>query len=42
MGVTFNEPDLAPFQEAVQPIYERLASESLEIWEVCEKIQNFE
>ena len=42
MGVTFNEPDLAPFQEAVQPIYERLASESPEIWEVCEKIQNFE
>lgn len=42
MGVTFNEPDLTPFQEAVQPIYERIASESPEIWEVCEKIQNFE
>ncbi len=41
MGVEFNEPDLAPFQEAVKPIYDRLAEESPEIWEICEQIQNF-
>lgn len=41
MGVTFNEPDLAPFQEAVKPIYDRLKSDSPEVWAACEKIQNF-
>lgn len=42
MGVTFYHPDLAPFQTAVQPIYDRLASEEPEVWSVCETIQNFE
>lgn len=41
MGVTFTKPDLAPFQEAVKPIYDRLAAESPEVWAACEKIQNF-
>lgn len=39
-GVIFTYPDKTPFQEAVKPIYERLASEEPEIWAVCEKIQN--
>ncbi len=42
MGVTFYTPDLTPFQEAVQPIYDRLASEEPDVWAVCEKIQNYE
>ena len=41
MGVTFYHPDsLAPFQEAVQPIYDRLAKEEPEVWALCEKIQH--
>lgn len=39
-GVTFYYPDKAPFQEAVAPIYEKLAKEEPEIWAVCEAIQN--
>lgn len=39
-GVTFNYPDKAPFQEAVKPIYERLAAEEPEVWALCERIQN--
>lgn len=43
MGVTFYHPDsLAPFQEAVQPIYDRLAKEEPEVWALCEKIQAFQ
>lgn len=42
MGVEFYYPDKAPFQEAVQPIYDRLASEEPDVWAVCEKIQNFQ
>ena len=41
-GVTFTYPDKAPFQEAVKPIYDRLAAEEPEVWAVCEKIQNYE
>lgn len=40
-GVTFTYPDKTPFQEAVKPIYERLAAEEPEVWEVCERIQNY-
>lgn len=38
-GVTFYYPDKAPFQEAVAPIYEKLAAEEPDVWAVCEKIQ---
>ena len=38
-GVVFNYPDKAPFQEAVKPIYEKLAAEEPEVWAVCTKIQ---
>ena len=42
IGVEFYYPDKAPFQEAVKPIYDRLAAEEPEVWAVCEKIQNFQ
>ncbi len=38
-GVVFNYPDKAPFQEAVKPIYEKLAADEPEVWAVCAKIQ---
>lgn len=41
-GVTFVYPDKTPFQEAVKPIYDRLAAEEPEVWAVCEKIQNYQ
>lgn len=41
-GVTFVYPDKEPFQEAVKPIYDRLAAEEPDVWAVCEKIQNYE
>lgn len=38
-GVTFYYPDKAPFQEAVAPIYEKLAKDEPEVWAVCSAIQ---
>lgn len=40
-GVTFVYPEKEPFQEAVKPIYDKLAKDKPEVWSICERIQNY-